>query len=253
MALDIPVIGFDPNSSVLDVPYSVNSSQFFLVWQPIHDVAHNACVGYEVLIRWDHPILGRIRPDIFIPIAETSGRIIDIDAWVLRKACQEAARCCSVSRFSVNVSSHSLMAPGFVDNVRWQMNRHFIVPGRLELEITERAAVAPGALQVLEELRAIGARIVIDDFGVGHSCLSALATLPIDKVKLDRSFLLHHQTNPRCVVVIRSVIDLAHTLGFTVCAEGVETGDTLGLLQDLKCDEAQGYLLGRPEKLPPSY
>lgn len=233
---------------------AIDQKELFLEYQPIMTLPHRQIERVEALLRWKNERLGLVRPDRFISIAEESGQINKIGAWVIEEACRQG---CSWSdalkrpiRVAVNVSPRQLRTPGFAELVvetvrRISGNReHF----RFEVEITESAAMDSigHAVAVLDILKAAGITVSIDDFGTGHSSLSRLRALPIDSLKIDRSFVHDLETDPNAEAVAKSIVALAHALGMHVVAEGVETEGQLELLTQLGCEMAQGFLLGRP-------
>jgi EAL domain-containing protein (putative c-di-GMP-specific phosphodiesterase class I) len=210
--------------------------------------------GYEALLTWRHPRLGLISPSDFIPIAEQSGLIVPIGAWVLEQACR---RCASWQRDSsrplqvaVNVSAVQLARSDFIDVVRSAAVNAGLEPGRLELELTESQIMSnvEDLARCLSEIRQLGVRIAIDDFGTGYSSLSYLSRLPADTLKIDRSFLLEAESEQSAV--LETIVKLAHDHGLRVVAEGVETKQQLSALVRAGCDLAQGYLFGLPTPNP---
>jgi diguanylate cyclase (GGDEF)-like protein len=225
-----------------------------LDYQPLFrmvDGSPGALTSMEALIRWDHPELGSLEPDEFVPLLERSRQIVPVGRWVL----EEAASQCVVwqRRFpdlnmSVNVSARQLHDPGFLEDVGDALRRSGLDPAHLVLEVAETALVADvvrvgAALQAVGDL---GVRMALDDFGTGHSSLLYLQGLPIDRLKVDRTFVSGLDAGGHDGTVIRTVVDLAHRLGITVVAEGVETTAELRAVGAIGCDEAQGLLLGRP-------
>jgi diguanylate cyclase (GGDEF)-like protein len=229
--------------------------QLFVVYQPVLHLEGGHLVAREALLRWDHPRLGSIAPGEFVPIAEESGLITSIGAWVLTEACSACAAWQRAGEpevgVTVNVSGRQLDQPGLEPDVAEALRSSGIAPGALTLEVTESLLVAghPEARSVLDRLRAVGVRIAIDDFGTGYSSLSWLARLPLDTLKVDRSFIAGLGVVEGELAIVRAMIHLAHTLGLEVVAEGVETESQLAELTTLGCDQAQGYLFGRPAPL----
>jgi diguanylate cyclase (GGDEF)-like protein len=223
-----------------------------LDYQPIVELRTGAVVGNEALLRWQHPILGEISPANFIPIAETTGAIERIGRWVLRRACAQAARWPSgagqAPSVSVNVSARELAATTFVDDVVAALRSAGLSPRRLILEVTETSVLdEPEASSTnLRRLALLGVRVSLDDFGTGYSSLSMLRRLPVHELKIDRSFIDGLGVRDQDTAIVASVIELAHTLGTAVVAEGVETREQLDELLRLGCEHGQGHLLGRP-------
>ena len=212
-------------------------------------------VGAEALLRWNHPQLGLVPPDRFIPIAEESGLIVEIGEWVVRRACAQIAEWraqgCDGVRMAVNVSRHEMVAGGLVHVVRDAIARHAVAPHELVLELTESMLMdrADFTRSQLESLRALGVELSIDDFGTGYSSMSYLKRFPLDELKIDRSFIAGAPADKTDVAIVRAIVVLAHSLGMRVVAEGVETEAQRALLRELRCDAFQGYLCSAP--LPP--
>jgi diguanylate cyclase (GGDEF)-like protein/PAS domain S-box-containing protein len=231
---------------------AVANKEFSLHYQPQVHIATGAIVGFEALLRWSTPENGDIPPARFIPVAEQSGLIRVIGARVLREACRFARRLADSGRESlgvaVNVSPHQLCADGFLDNVREAVREAGILPHRLEIEITESALIASlqEAISRLETLRAMGVRLALDDFGTGYSSLTYLQRLPVQTLKIDKSFIDRILDTGANKTIIRTIVDMAHQLDMTVVAEGVETAEQLEYLAGSRCDLAQGYLFSRP-------
>jgi EAL domain-containing protein (putative c-di-GMP-specific phosphodiesterase class I)/GGDEF domain-containing protein len=228
-----------------------DSGQLRLVFQPRIDLVTRQCVGAEALLRWRHPKLGEISPGEFIPLVEHSSMARPMTNWVLEHALMQLEDWQAAGldlQLSVNVSAADLDEPDFVQRVQLALLRHRILPGRLELEITETTAMDNSgfALQQLSALSNCGVRLAIDDFGTGYSSLSYLQQLPVHVVKIDRSFVTNIANDERNRNLVRSMVGLSRDLGYRVVAEGIETADAVDLLAGMACDEAQGYLFGRP-------
>ncbi|MDH2416396.1 EAL domain-containing protein [Nocardioides sp. CER19] len=234
-----------------DLREALARGELFLHYQVQTAVATGETRGYEALLRWRHPELGLVSPAEFIPLAEESGLIAPIGEWVLRTACAEAARWVPPHRVSVNVSAVQLAEAGLARTVREVLEESGLPAHRLELEMTETAVFTDreSALQTLLEIKDLGVGIALDDFGVGYSSLDALRTFPFDRIKIDRSFFSGGGTPEQTVELVQAVLSLGRTFGMSVLAEGIETDDQLALLTDTGCDEAQGYLFGRPASL----
>ena len=232
-----------------DLERALENGEFRLFYQVQQAVATGAVTGYEALIRWNHPQRGFVSPADFIPLAEESGAIVAIGEWVLRTACEEAARWDESLRIAVNLSPVQLSDERLIATVREALVVTGLSPSRLELEITETSIIEDRtrALHILRQIKALGVSIAIDDFGTGYASLDTLGAFPFDKIKIDRSFLMQADASPQAHAIVRAILALGRSLGIPVLAEGVETQDQLDLLCAEGCAEAQGYLLGRPQ------
>ncbi|MDB5643763.1 MAG: diguanylate cyclase [Hyphomicrobiales bacterium] len=219
-----------------------------LYYQVQTSILDSKIVGYEALLRWNHPRLGLVSPDDFIPIAEESGLITAIGTWVLERACEDAANWPIPYRVAVNVSGVQISTGDLPATVLRILMRTGLPASRLELEITETVLIAntERTLLILRQLRALGVSIAMDDFGTGYSSLSSLEAFPFDKIKIDRSFIKRLSTQPQSRSIVRAILALGRGLEIPVLAEGIEIMGDLMFLRDEGCDEAQGYLLGRP-------
>jgi len=231
-----------------DLRHAVARGELNLVYQPQTRIDTGAVTGFEALLRWRHPERGSVSPDLFVPIAEETGAILEIGAFVLREACRTAAAWPQPLAIAVNVSAVQLHSPHFVPFVHSALCESGLTPERLEIEITETALIRDPAraLLTLRQLKALGVRIAMDDFGTGYSSLSNLRSFPFDRIKIDGSFIKAVHSNPQGAAIVRSVLGLGRGLGLAVVAEGVETDEELAFLAAEQCHLAQGYLLGRP-------
>ncbi len=231
-----------------DLRHALGRGEFSLVYQPLTDIETEEVVGFEALLRWHHPERGAISPDEFVPIAEETGLILQIGEWALRSACAEAASWDRALDVAVNVSAAQLHSPTFAQLVRDILTQSGLPPERLELEITETALIRDlaRALATLRQLKALGVHIAMDDFGTGYSSLANLRAFPFDKLKIDRSFITCVDQNGQSAAIVRAVLGLGRGLGMPVVAEGVETSAELRFLAGELCNQAQGYLLGKP-------
>ena len=235
-----------------DLRRAVENGELVLHYQPQVDFATQRIVGAEALIRWQHPRLGLLPPVEFIPMAEDTGLILPIGDWVLRTACNQVALWDLAGlgnlRIAVNVSARQFQQKDFLERVAQIVAETAISPSSLELEITETSIMqnADQVVTLLSELKHMGVRIAIDDFGIGYSSLGYLKRLPIDRLKIDRTFVSDATSDPDDAAIVMAIITLAHNLRLKVMAEGVETEEQLRFLQLLKCDEGQGYLFGKP-------
>ncbi|MCJ0973034.1 EAL domain-containing protein [Pseudomonas sp. PS1] len=239
----------------LDLREALERGEFVLHYQPRICLDDDSPCGVEALIRWNHPSKGLVPPNVFIPIAETTGLICKIGNWVLRQACEDVQRL--IDRLgtdlvlSVNVSPVQLRSPTLCGEVRQALQAAGMDTHRLELELTESGLIedTDTSQQLLRELGDIGVRLAIDDFGTGYAGIAYLRQYPIDVVKLDRAFLCPTPKADGCLDFIRAVTEMCHSLGMRVVAEGVEDADMLRQLLRSDCDEAQGYLFAQPMPL----
>jgi diguanylate cyclase (GGDEF)-like protein len=232
----------------LDLRKAVVGGEFELYYQPLVNLEKNAICGFEALLRWNHPERGLIPPLDFIPLAEETELIVPIGEWVLRQACQEAAKWPSDVRVAVNVSSVQFKA-NLALVVTSALARSGLAAHRLELEITESVLLfnSESILATLHQLRALGVRISMDDFGTGYSSLSYLRSFPFDKIKIDRSFVHNLAADEDSMAIIRAVTGLGSSLGMATTGEGVETQDEVDYLKNEGCTEAQGYFFSKPQ------
>jgi EAL domain-containing protein (putative c-di-GMP-specific phosphodiesterase class I) len=228
-------------------------------YQPLYDARSGQICAMEALVRWQHPELGLVPPIKFIPAAEKSGLIVPIGAWVLKVACRQAAAWRRQGNtglcVAVNASVREIQAPGFLELVTTALSEAELDPRALEIELTESAAMRDPELSadVLNRLHQMGVRLAIDDFGAGYSSLMRLREMPISVLKIDRFFVRDIVSSARDRAIVGAVVAMAHSLGLTVVAEGVETEAQLDALKDLRCDTTstecdriQGYLLSKP-------
>ncbi|WP_118134943.1 bifunctional diguanylate cyclase/phosphodiesterase [Oceanicella sp. SM1341] len=217
--------------------------QLQVCYQPIYAARNGALTGFEALLRWQHPELGPISPEVFIPIAEETGLIEPLGAWVMREACTAAGGWPDLV-ISVNVSAIELRDPDYAGRLADLLRETGLAPERLELELTESTMIeAPGAhMQNLRSLRGMGVRLVIDDFGTGFSCLGRLQSLEVDRIKIDRSFIHALGRSSSDEAIVRAIIDLAHATILETTAEGVETEEQRARIRALGCDSLQGFL-----------
>jgi diguanylate cyclase (GGDEF)-like protein len=228
-----------------------SAGQLVPLFQPIIDLASDRLVGVEALVRWNHPSRGLVVPDDFIPLAERTAVIHQITDHVLDKALSclnDWLRQGLDIRLAVNLSARTLLDVSLSQRLESLLSHHGVAPDRLRLEITESTLVADPtrAIATMHRLNDLGVRLSIDDFGTGYSSMSYLKSLPVDEIKIDRSFVTDMVRSPQDGAMVRSVIDLAHTLRLRVVAEGVEDGPTLDALAFIGCDLAQGFHVARP-------
>ena len=237
-----------------DLRSALERGELRLHYQPVVDLGAEGTRSVEALVRWEHPTLGLLAPGTFIPVAEESDLILDIGAWVLGEAARQAAAWRAAgtpARVSVNVAAAQLLRSDIVTVVEQALRTAGALTEDLTVEVTESAVLSDVEATVahLEALRGLGVRVALDDFGTGFSSLAYLQRLPADELKVDRSFVSPLGADPVSETIVASVVNLAHAVGLRVVAEGVETRTQLATLRRLGCDEAQGFLLGRP--VPP--
>jgi diguanylate cyclase (GGDEF)-like protein len=248
---------FDPSMDILlrtrqslekELQRALKDNEFCLNYQPFVDTETLEVIGYEALLRWDHPEGSRVPPGDFIPFAEESGLIVPIGSWVLATACAEAASWSQPLIISVNLSPAQFVHAGIVNTVADVLRQTGLPPSRLELEITEGTVMedSKNALTILTSLKALGVKIAMDDFGTGYSSLSYLRKFPFDKIKIDRSFISDVEAASEAQTIVEAIIAMSRSLKLHVTAEGVETKQQLSMLRALGCNFVQGYLLGRP-------
>src|SRR6185312_14828008 len=231
---------------------AIEREELEVFYQPQVEYSSGKVVGAEALVRWHHPTLGFLPPAEFIPLAEDTGVIEELGAWVMQTACAEAGRWVADGfdeiRIAINVSTREFRNPNFYERMVETLARTGLAPQRLELELTETTIMenTQSAVELLRKIRQLGVKIAIDDFGTGYSSLSYLKRLPIDTLKLDRSFVNGATSDPDDAALVMAVITLAHNLRLKVMAEGVETEEHLRFLRLLRCDGGQGYLFGKP-------
>ncbi|ESX51877.1 EAL domain-containing protein [Mesorhizobium sp. C416B] len=232
-----------------DLETALKRREFVLEFQPITNIASGKIVGAEALMRWNSPTRGLVAPDDFIAAAEDSGLIVPLGEWALKQACSVAAGWPPGMRIAVNVSAVQIRSADFARSVISALAVSGVPASRLELEITETVLMdeSETVLKTLRQLRELGIRIALDDFGTGYSSLGYLRRFPVDKIKIDRSFI-HDIDNKDTAAIVRTIIGLGAELGITVTAEGVETEAQLDILRKAGCVEAQGFLIGMPSK-----
>lgn len=236
---------------------ALNQGELTVLYQPLVRVHDHSIVGFEALLRWDSEQYGRISPDVFIPLAEQTGLIHSIGEWVLKESCFFAKHLSEQGqghiRIGVNTSPIQLSDEYFVTMVQRIIKNIGIRPEQLELEITETAIMSSldNVVRNLAKLNELGVRLALDDFGTGYSSLTYLHRLPVNTLKIDKSFIDWMFNNTTQNSIIKNIIDMAHTMKMVVVAEGVEKSDQVSFLAQTQCDYIQGYYFGRPE--PPRY
>jgi EAL domain-containing protein (putative c-di-GMP-specific phosphodiesterase class I) len=235
--------------------HAVERQEFCLHYQPQVDLRSGRIIGVEALLRWNNPETGMISPGYFIPIAEETGLIIPIGEWVLREACRQNSEWRMLGlpglTVAVNLSAVQFRQNNFGEMIKTILCENGLEPSGLELEITEGVVMqnAEASIALLLELKAMGLKLVVDDFGTGYSSLSYLKRFPIDKLKIDQSFVRDITVDSDDAVIVSTIINMARTLKLKVIAEGVETAEQLSFLKHQECDEIQGYYFSQP--VPP--
>jgi EAL domain-containing protein (putative c-di-GMP-specific phosphodiesterase class I) len=230
---------------------ALEREEFRLYYQPQVDILSSQILAVEALIRWQHPELGFVSPGDFIPLAESNGLIVPIGEWTLRQACAQAQRWHQeglLLRMSVNLSARQFEQTDLLEMIGRVLRETGFDPRYLEFEITESAVMknADRAIEIMGRLKEMQIQIAIDDFGSGYSSLSYLKRFPIDRLKIDQSFVREAPTDPTDAAIIMAIVALSQNLRLRVIAEGVETDEQLRLLRLLRCDEFQGYLFSKP-------
>ena len=241
-------ISRERNALAMEMRDGLKRGEFELFYQQQNDTMTREVVGFEVLLRWKHPVRGYIPPMEFIPIAERNGFILELGEWVLRSACAEAATWTNPLRIAVNVAPQQLSdhrLPQIVHEILLQTG---LPASRLEIEITESGIIADHqhALHAIRRLKALGIKVAMDDYGTGYSSLSTLQSFPFDKIKIDRAFVDGVVTNKQSAAIVRSTLILAASLDIPVLAEGVENEDHIDFLRREGCLQVQGFLFGKP-------
>ncbi|MCQ4085745.1 bifunctional diguanylate cyclase/phosphodiesterase [Saccharibacillus sp. JS10] len=235
-----------------ELEFAIERNQLRLLYQPKFDIRSGVIIGYEALLRWDHPVHGEISPLRFIPLAEKSGMIVPIEQWVLRTACKQAKiwqdKNDTSLPIAVNVSQVHLMKPDIYESIMETLEEIQFNPHLLELEITESAMMhnEEHVIEILDKLKATGISVSMDDFGTGYSSLSYLHSLPINCLKIDRSFIRKITTDKDSKAIAEMIISMAKQLDLKIIAEGVETIEQVALLQELQCYNVQGFYYSRP-------
>lgn len=239
----------------LDMRNAFVNGEFCLYYQPQVSLDLKEVVGFEALLRWEHPERGNVSPEFFIPVAEETGLIIQLGDWVIRQACMEAARWPNHIRVAVNISPIQFMRGNVVNSVMSALAASGLSPERLEVEITESVLLekTDQNISVLEQLHALGVRIAMDDFGTGYSSLGYLRRFRFDKIKIDRSFIRDVPKNRESLAIVHAITNLSVNFGMSTTAEGVETQEQLLHLENEGCSEVQGWLFSKAipaEKIP---
>jgi diguanylate cyclase (GGDEF)-like protein/PAS domain S-box-containing protein len=232
--------------------HALTREELFLHYQPLVSLTTGRVIGMESLLRWHHPKLGVISPGTFIPLAEETGLIVAIGEWALKQSCKQAKALCDELKIdlsvSINLSPRQFEQSNLLQTIREALEQSGLPPQNLQVELTENTLMINSAsnLEKLQQIRQLGARVAIDDFGTGFCSFSYLLQYPVDRLKIDQSFVLKAITEPNAATVVRTIIAMSHHLGIKVIAEGVEEPEHLKFLAERNCDEAQGYYFSRP-------
>jgi diguanylate cyclase (GGDEF)-like protein len=231
-----------------DLRSALASQQFHLVFQPLINAKSQKLIGFEALIRWNHPQRGLVPPNVFIPVAEETGLMPAIGEWVIDEACKAAASWPEPITVALNISPKQIISPALPNIVSEALARYKLAGNRIELEVTEGVFLGDNGstLDVLKRLRALGVGIALDDFGTGYSSIGYLNKAVFHKLKIDGSFVREAGSRPENVAIIQSIVQLAKSFRMSVTAEGVETAEDFERMRDLGCDTIQGYLFGKP-------
>jgi diguanylate cyclase (GGDEF)-like protein len=235
----------------LDLGSALHAEEFFLLYQPIFDLPSQRMIGVEALVRWQHPARGVIPPNLFIPLAEESGLIVPLGRWVLDEACRQAALWSRAGRaigMSVNVSAYQLGRKSFAEDVRRAVRESGLDPALLTLEITETTLMrdVAGACDHLNDIKELGVHVAIDDFGTGYASLSNLQRMPVDVLKVDRSFVAALNDGGQSRDLLEAILGVGQALSLAVVAEGIEVQSQMTTLEEMGVEMAQGFLMGRP-------
>ena len=242
----------DRSQRIGELREGIARGEFRLDYQAVVDLGRHEIIGYEALVRWEHPTDGELPPGEFIPMAEETGLIVGLGEWVLTEACTEATRLCRLHgrpmHMSVNVSARQLHHPDFLRHVRHALDKSALTPGLLTLELTESTLLTSDerVAKTLETIKGLGVVLALDDFGTGYASLSYLRQFPIDVVKIDRSFTANVESKNGDLVLLKGIIDLGHALQLNLVAEGIETSEQHTIVRRLGCQQAQGFYFGRP-------
>ena len=230
---------------------AIKQDQLFLLYQPRYDISQQKITSLEALVRWQHPTHGLFMPDQFIPLAEETGIIISLTDWVLTTACRVVRDKSAALSLSVNISPVEFKASDIVLRVKAILAKTGFDASRLELEVTENATLSKpeNALKIMQQLKSLGVRLLMDDFGTGYASLNYLRCFPFDGIKLDKSFIMAMGDSESAKNIVEKIIGLGKDFNLEVTAEGVETFTQLQQLEAFECDIAQGYFISRPTTL----
>ena len=245
-------VAVERSQRIAELREGIVRGEFRLDYQAVVDLDQYEIIGYEALVRWEHPTAGELPPGEFIPLAEETGLIVGLGEWVLTEACTEATRLCRLHgrpmHMSVNVSARQLHHPDFLRHVHRALDSSALLPSLLTLELTESTLLASDerVAQTLQTIKELGVVLALDDFGTGYASLSYLRQFPIDVVKIDRSFTANVASEDGDLVLLKGIIDLGHALELNLVAEGIETSQQHTIVRKLGCQQAQGFYFGRP-------
>jgi EAL domain-containing protein (putative c-di-GMP-specific phosphodiesterase class I) len=240
------------NELQADIIRGIKEEQFFLVYQPLFYLGNENIAEVEALIRWKHPQKGMLYPDQFIDLAEQAGTIVNIDQWVIETACKQLKLWKDKKKtpvvLSINISAKTFETNCFIPDLVEIINKYGVEPSLLQLEITERMLIknVEESINKLNELRKMGIHVAIDDFGIGYSSLSYIVRLPIDSIKIDKSFVQNIHTSKEAKTIVSTIINLCKALKLRVIAEGIESRLELDYLKSNQCDIGQGYYFSKP-------
>lgn len=234
-----------------DLRLAINKNQLQLYFQPKYNLSTGNIIGAEVLLRWEHPVMGFVSPELIVETAEHMGFINELTYWIINKALSECAKCHKKGigyNIAINLSVHNLRDSKLYKKINYALKEYGLVSKHLTLEVTESAMMTnpEQSIEVLNQLSEIGINISIDDFGTGFSSLAYIKQMPVGELKIDKSFVIDMRDDKNDAVIVRSTIELGHNLGLNVVAEGVEDKETWTMLKDMNCDYAQGYFMSRP-------
>ncbi len=245
-------VSLERSQRIAELREGIDRNEFRLDYQAVVDLGRHEIIGYEALVRWEHPANGELPPGEFIPLAEETGLIVGLGEWVLTEACTEATRLCQLHgrpmHMSVNVSARQLHHPDFLRHVTRALDASALLPSLLTLELTESTLLASDerVARTLSTIKELGVVLALDDFGTGYASLSYLRQFPIDVVKIDRSFTANAGDKGGDLVLLKGIIDLGHALELNLVAEGIETSEQHTIVRRLGCHQAQGFYFGRP-------
>lgn len=227
---------------------AIEHKKFHMVYQPLYDLNTNEIVDIEALIRWSHPIHGFVSPDYFIDLAERLGHIVALDHWVIDAVFSQQIKWNEQQIVSINISAHTFESDDFITYIQSKIDAYGINPHKIQLELTERVLIKNihATIEKLNALRDLGLKIALDDFGIGYSSLNYLVQLPLDSLKIDKSFINEITINPQKKMIVKTIIDMGHSLGLTTIAEGIENEETQVLLRSINCQIGQGYYFSKP-------